>query len=113
MNSGNINISMVKSLVKSNNKITVKDIQSITSGYFDISISELLSFKKGRVYSYPRHMAMYLCKKKFDLSYKEIGAKFGDRDHSTVIYAIKQIEKRILEDKDIRKDINKLNKLLI
>jgi chromosomal replication initiator protein len=56
---------------------------------------------------------LYLCKKNSGLSYKEIGARFGDRDHSTVIYAIKQIEKRSLVNKDIRKDISNLNKLLV
>ena len=114
INNGSINISLAKSLVKNSNKNNpdVKDIQSITSGYFNISLSELLSHEKKRKYSYPRQLAMYLCRKYTYLSLQEIGALFEDRDHSTVLYAIKQIEEKKDKNKKILKDINNLVNLI-
>ena len=114
INNGSINISLAKSLVKNSNKNNpdVKDIQSITSGYFNISLSELLSHEKKRKYSYPRQLAMYLCRKYTYLSLQEIGALFEDRDHSTVLYAVKQIEEKKDKNKKILKDINNLVNLI-
>lgn len=114
LNNGDINISIAKSLFTNSNKsnIEVKDIQSITAGYFNIPISEMLSHKKKKVYSYPRQLAMYICKNHTYLSLQEIGALFENRDHSTVIYSVKQIEKKIHKDKNILNDINNLTKLI-
>jgi chromosomal replication initiator protein len=94
LNSGDINISLVKSIIKNGNylDINIKDIQLLTSGYFNISTSDLTSNKKTSKYAYPRHLAMYLCRKYTDMSYQDIGYQFGNRDHSSIIYAIKKIE---------------------
>jgi chromosomal replication initiator protein len=110
----NINISLIKSLIKDreDNKIEIKDIQSIIAKYFNLSISDIISDKKKKIYSYPRHLAMYLSRKYTDLSFQEIGFLFGDRDHTTVIYALKKIEKMRNLDKDIKKDINNIENLL-
>ncbi|MBW2608776.1 MAG: chromosomal replication initiator protein DnaA [Deltaproteobacteria bacterium] len=114
LNNGDINISMIKSIIKNNKgiKLSVKDIQSITSGYFNISVSELISDKKKRFYSYPRHISMYLCRKHTDLSFSEIGYLYGDKDHSTIIYAVKKIDKLKNKRKDIREDINNIENFL-
>jgi len=114
MNGGDINISIVKSLIRDRNPVEpgVHDIQSITSGYFDISVKELISDIKKRSYSYPRHLAMYLCRKYTNLSFKEIGYHFGEKDHSTVIYAFKRIEKLKIKRKEVMEDINKIEKIL-
>jgi len=110
----NINISLVKSLIKEreDNKIEVKDIQSIIAKYFNISIPDIVSDKKKKVYSYPRQLAMYLSRKYTNLSFQEIGFLFGDRDHTTVIYALKKIERMRNIDKDIKNDINNIENLL-
>ena len=110
----NINISLIKSLIKEreNNKIEVKDIQSIIAKYFNISIPDIISDKKKKIYSYPRQLAMYFSRKYTDLSFQEIGFLFGDRDHTTVIYALKKIEKMRNIDKDIKNDINNIENLL-
>ncbi|MBN2418245.1 MAG: chromosomal replication initiator protein DnaA [Deltaproteobacteria bacterium] len=105
-----IDISMVKSIIKNKdlNKITVSDIQKITSEYFDLSLYDLLSNNKKRKFSYPRHVAMYLSRILTESSFKDIATAFGNMNHSSVIYAVKSIEK----EKDINKilfdDINKL-----
>ena len=112
LNSGNINISLVKSLIKDGNNvdINIKDIQLLISGYFNISISDLISSKKTSKYSYPRHLAMYLCRKYTDMSYQDIGYQFGNRDHSSIIYAIKKIEKS--RNKEIINDLHNIENLL-
>jgi len=116
LNSGEINISLVKSLIKDENTldldIKVKDIQLLISGYFNISISDLLSNKKTSKYSYPRHLAMYLCRKYTELSFKDIGYQFGDRDHSTIIYAIKKIEILKIKKIEIMNDLHNIENLL-
>jgi len=114
LNNGEINISTVKSLIKNKDQreIGVEDIKSITAGYFNISLSEMISQKKQRVFSYPRQLAMFLCRKHTNLSYKELGYSFGRKDHSTVIYSVKQIEKLRNQRKDIKEDIIKIENML-
>lgn len=114
LNRGDLNISRVKSLIKNDTRkeVGVEDVKSITAGYFNISLSELVSNKKQRIYSYPRQVAMYLCRKHTDSSFKQIGDAFGDKDHSTVIYAVNRIDKYKLRKKEVREDLNKLEDLL-
>jgi chromosomal replication initiator protein len=114
LNRGDINISRVKSLIKDDRRkeVGIDDVKSIAAGYFNIALSELTSKKKQRVYSYPRQMAMYLCRKYTDSSFKQIGDAFGNKDHSTVIYAVNRIEKYKARKKEIREDLNKLEDLL-
>jgi chromosomal replication initiator protein len=114
LNRGDINISRVKSLIKDDRRkeVGMEDVKSITAGYFNISLSELVSNKKQRIYSYPRQVAMYLCRKYTDSSFKQIGDAFGDKDHSTVIYAVNRIDKYKVRKKEVREDLNKLEDLL-
>ena len=114
LNKGQLNLSLVKSIIKDRYEINIglEDIQSVIAGYFNISTSDILSKKKKSLFSYPRHMAMYMARNYTDLSFKEIGYLFGDRDHSTIIYAINKIEKSIKENKEVRKDINNIKNLL-
>ena len=110
-----IDMSTVKSIIKNRktyNKITVRDIQKLTAGHFNLSLTELLSDKKKRRFSYPRQVAMYLSRELTDLSYKEIGREFGDKDHSTVIYAVKRIQRDKKQKRDVLDDINKLQNFL-
>jgi chromosomal replication initiator protein len=114
LNRGDINISRVKSLIKDDRRkeAGMDDVKSITAGYFNISLSQLISNKKQRIYSYPRQIAMYLCRKYTQASFKQIGDAFGNKDHSTVIYAVNRIEKHRHRKKEIREDLNKLEDLL-
>ena len=113
LNSGDINISLVKSIIKDENylDINIKDIQVLISGYFNISLSDLISNKKTSKYSYPRHLAMYLCRKYTNMSFQDIGYQFGNRDHSSIIYAIKKIEKS--KNKNLISDLYNIENLLI
>jgi len=113
LNSGDINISLVKSIIKDGNylDINIKDIQVLISGYFNISISDLISNKKTSKYSYPRHLAMYLSRKYTDMSFQDIGYQFGNRNHSSIIYAVKKIEKS--KNKQLSSDLYNIENLLI
>jgi chromosomal replication initiator protein len=109
-----IDMSTVKSIIKNRpfNKVSVDDIQKLTTGYFNISLADLLSNKKTRKFSYPRQMAMYLTRKLTNLSFQEIGKSFGNKDHSTVIYAVKRIEREKDFNKSVSEDIDKIQSYL-
>jgi chromosomal replication initiator protein len=109
-----VTISTVRTLMRDRNKseITLEDIMTTTAGYFNISMSDLLSNKKNRIYSYPRQLAMYLARKFTNLSFKEIGNSFNHKDHSTVIHALRKVEKEKDEKKDVQKDLSKIESLL-
>ena len=110
-----IDISIVKSVIKNRflSKTNIYDIQKVTADHFNISLSDLISNKKGRKFSYPRHIAMYFCRNLTYLPYKKIGEAFGNKNHTTVIHAIKHIEKeKKLKKISVMEDINKLNSLL-
>ncbi len=93
-------------------KPNIEQIQKAVAKYFNVKLSDLLSNKKMRVMSFPRQIAMYLCRKLTDYSFPEIGSKFGGKDHSTVIHAVKKIENKIQEDPTLKNDINSLTKNL-
>ncbi|MCP4668586.1 MAG: chromosomal replication initiator protein DnaA [Deltaproteobacteria bacterium] len=106
-----IDISTVKSIISNRTprNIPVYEIQRITANYFNLSVSDLLSNSRKQVFCYPRQIGMYLSRKLTGLSYKEIGRMFGNKDHSTVVYAVTSIKKAIAEQKiPVIDDINRL-----
>lgn len=114
LSDGKITISMVKALTRDSEKggITLEDILNTAAGYFNISLADLVSDKKKRLYAYPRQLAMYLARSHTPLSFKEIGESFGKKDHSTVIHAIKKIEGLKGKEKKIGDDLKMLEHLL-
>jgi len=111
-----IEISTIESIIKSDYAwrcMDINHIQSITAKYFNITIDDLLSDKRGRAFSYPRQAAIYLTKKLTPLSLKEIGRAFGNKHHSTVIYAEKCILKAKTQSQRVSRDIDTLQKLLV
>jgi chromosomal replication initiator protein len=93
-------------------EISIERIQEIVSQRFGISMQELLGQRRSRAVVYPRHVAMYLCRKHTETSFPTIGDKFGGRDHSTVIHASKTIERKIKEDPYMQTTIEKLERTL-
>jgi chromosomal replication initiator protein len=93
--------------------MSLNEIQKRTAEYFSISLSDLISNRKKRKFSYPRQVAMYLCRNLTDSSFKEIGKAFGNKDHSTVIYALKRVETEKNKNKKVFNDINKLQGFLV
>ena len=90
------------------NPESIENIQKAVCKYFKIKISDIRSKKRIKSFSEPRQIAMYLCRKISKDSYPEIGKKFGGKDHSTVIHAVKKIEKRIETDKEFKNIIFKI-----
>jgi chromosomal replication initiator protein len=91
-------------------KITIEFIQKEVSSYYGLDLKDLISKKRNKHISYPRQIAMYLCRKYTDASYPQIGEQFGGRDHTTVMHANDKIEKEILNDQEVSQLINELSK---
>ena len=84
--------------------ITIEQIQKITASYYKIRVSDILSTKRDKKNTLPRHMAMALCKDLTNNSLPSIGDGFGGRDHTTVLHANKKIQKLKKEDSQIEQD---------
>lgn len=93
--------------------ITVDDIKSAVSNHFGLKVADLSSKKRSRSYSFPRHIAMYLCRKHTTCSYPDIGDQFGGRDHSSVIHAANVVGKKITTDVEVKNIIGKIEGILV
>ncbi len=80
--------------------ITIEQIQTAVCEAFRVSLAELKGDKRTQDIVYPRHVAMYLARELTDISLPKIGAKFGGRDHSSVIHAKDKITKLLVEDRE-------------
>ena len=93
--------------------ITVDKIQNIVSNYFNIPLNEMLSQRRSRPLARPRQIAMFLSKKMTSRSLPEIGRRFANRDHTTVIHAVKTITRLSEQDDEMKKNINQIKNLLL
>ena len=112
-----VNLEMTKEvlqdLIRANDRrVTIPEIQRHVAEYFNIRLSELLSARRARVVARPRQIAMYLSKSLTSKSLPEIGRKFGGRDHTTVIHAVKRIDELREIDSALDKDIEHLQRIL-
>lgn len=82
-------------------RVTIDDIQRAVSSHFEVKQLDLLSARRARAIARPRQVAMYLAKRLTTRSLPEIGRKFGNRDHSTVIHAVRRIEELRGTDREI------------
>jgi chromosomal replication initiator protein len=103
-------IALREILHRNTKNITIEDIISHVSRAFNVKVTDLKSKKKHKLYSLPRQVGMYLARSLTDLSYPEIGAAFGGKDHSTVIYGSKKIEKRLETDNSLKTMLEALRK---
>ena len=93
--------------------ITVDKIQNIVSNYFNISLTDMLSQRRSRPLARPRQIAMFLAKKMTTRSLPEIGRRFANRDHTTVIHAVKTITRLSEQDDEMKKNIEQIKVLLL
>ena len=91
-------------------KNDVHRIQKIVSEYFQISVEDIRSKKRSSNISFPRQIAMYLCRAMTSESFPKIGIEFGGKDHSTVMHSVEKIENEIKVNKDLANIIEKLKK---
>jgi len=105
---------ILKDFINSNIKsINVEFIQNIVASHFNLNIHELLSPRRPRSLARPRQIAMYLAKQYTTNSLPDIGRKFANRDHTTVIHAVKKIDELIKKDNEIRQNVIEIKKKLL
>lgn len=104
---------ILRDLLRSNERIiTIEDIQKRVANHYNIKISEMSSVRRARTVVRPRQIAMYLSKILTPKSLADIGSKFGKKDHTTVIHAVKKVEQLMAEDADVREEVNLLTWML-
>jgi chromosomal replication initiator protein len=104
---------ILKDVYNSIKIITIDKIQNVTSNFFSINLDEMLSQRRSRPLARPRQIAMYLAKKLTTRSLPEIGRKFANRDHTTVIHAVKTIDKLSKNDEEMRKNIEEIKLIIL
>ena len=104
---------ILKDVFNQSKVITVDKIQNVVSNYFNIPLSEMLSQRRSRPLARPRQIAMYLAKKLTTRSLPEIGRRFANRDHTTVIHAVKTINRLSEQDDEMKKNISQIKSLLL
>lgn len=92
------------------NEVTVEDVIKTVVLRFGISLADLKSAKKNKAIAEPRQIAMYLARKMTKEPLIRIGEKFGGKDHSTVVHAVKKIKSRMEEDFRFRRDLDQLER---
>jgi len=93
-------------------RISIDEIQGKVSEHYRIRKAEMTSARRAREVARPRQVAMYLSKQLTPRSLPEIGRRFGGRDHTTVIHAVRQIEKLRAQDPELDSDIRLLTRQL-
>lgn len=93
--------------------ISISDIKGAVAEHFKLKIADLASKRRTRNLSFPRHIAMYLCRKHTTASFPEIGTQFGGRDHSSVIHAANVITEKLRTCGDTQREILKIERALI
>ncbi|MFT3978395.1 MAG: chromosomal replication initiator protein DnaA [Sphingomonas bacterium] len=93
-------------------RVTIDEIQKVVSAHFELKPIDLVSARRARAIARPRQIAMYLAKRLTTRSLPEIGRKFGGRDHSTVIHAVRRIEALRDSDQDIDGAVRMLTRQL-
>ncbi len=101
-----INLAMAKDILKDiivdkNKEISIESIQKHVADHFKLKVADLKSEKRFKTFVLPRQIAIYLSRELTKASYPEIGEKFGGKDHSTVIYAVKKISSIMADKPDI------------
>ena len=99
-------------LRSSDRKVTIDEIMRKVAEHYNIRMSDMLSPRRTRTVARPRQVAMYLSKHLTQRSYPEIGRRFGGRDHTTVLHAVRKIEELKSIDSQISDDVELLRRML-
>jgi len=100
-------------LLRANNRrVTIEDIQKQVAEYYNIKVSEMSSARRAQMVARPRQVAMYLAKQLTQRSLPEIGRKFGNRDHTTVMHAVRKIDQLSQSDAGFAEDVELLRRML-
>lgn len=99
-------------LIQKNSIITIDTIQRSVSDFFDLEVSDMKSDRRLKHIALPRQIAIYLSRQYTNASTTAIGEKFGGRDHTTVLYAIKKIQGKIESDNSFKERLDTLSQLI-
>jgi len=100
-------------LLRANDRrVTIEEIQKRVAEHYSIRLADMHSPRRARLVARPRQVAMYLAKQLTSRSLPEIGRKFGGRDHTTVMHAVKKIEELRATDSSFAEDIELLRRML-
>ena len=99
-------------IVFNNSTISVESIQKIVASHFNLNLQEMLSPRRSRSLARPRQIAMYLAKQHTTNSLPDIGRKFSNRDHTTVIHAVRKIDELIKKDNEVKQNVSEVKKKL-
>ena len=91
---------------------TIDHVKRATMAVFDITKTDIESARRSRSVAYPRQIAMYLCRKHTTRSLPQIGRFFGNRDHTTVLYAVRKLDDLIATDTVLRHDVEKVERAI-
>jgi chromosomal replication initiator protein len=100
-------------LLRANDRrVTIEEIQKRVAEHFNMKLSEMHSARRSRAIARPRQVAMYLAKQLTSRSLPEIGRKFGGRDHTTVMHAVKKVDELRQSDTNFAEDVELLRRML-
>ena len=91
-------------------EVSPDQIQKAVAEHYGVKVSELRSDRKHKVVAMPRQVAMFLMREMTRCSFPDIGKQFGGRDHTTAMYAVKKIEKKLADDVSLRNTLDTLRK---
>jgi chromosomal replication initiator protein len=104
---------MLHDLLRANDRrVTIDEIQKRVAEHYNIRLADMHSARRARAVARPRQVAMFLCKQMTPRSLPEIGRKFGGRDHTTVMHAVRKIEELRSNDRTLAEDIELLRRML-
>ena len=101
---------ILKDMLKKSSSMGINEIIRLTATYLNVKKNDIISNKRSKQISLSRQIAMYLSKKYTSKTLKEIGDEFNGRNHATVISSISKIEKIMIEDMNIKKIVDKLER---
>jgi len=94
------------------NEASVEDIQRVVCHHFKLRSMDLVSKDRHKSIAFARHVAMYLCKQRLKCSFPELGRAFGNRDHTTIISAVRKVEALRTSDPEVRAHLEALERKL-
>lgn len=116
-NRPNLTLDDVRSLLENHfsggpsKRLSIADVQKEVEAFYKVSHSDLVGKKRSREIAYARQIAIYLCRQMLDLPYNDIGKKFN-RDHTTVMYSVTNVEKKMQESRELREELETLSQII-
>lgn len=116
-NQPNLTLDEVRTLLENHfsggpsKRLTIADIQKEVETFYKVSHADLIGKKRNRNIIYARQIAIYLCRQLLDLPFNDIGKKFN-RDHSTVMYSVTNVEEKMKENRELREELETLRQLI-